>query len=272
MSQMEGRMGKGRTHGKEKKIWYQSFVHPVQQAPYVKRLQAMLDSLASPGIRFEVRGLDPPDHAFHTLSEFRCAGQVIRNAVRAENEGYDAFVMGHFQEPGLIELRSAVDIPVVSLGEANMLAALSLGHRFGLVTVDPVFLPWHDRQVRAAGLGERCAGIKAITVDVAGFMNAFTDKRAYAAVRTQFVKQVRPLVDQGAEVIIPAGGLPMMLFANERPFLIDGAPVLQGIAVVAKAAEMALALKDISGVSISRRGTYARAPQASIDEFLARLS
>jgi Asp/Glu/hydantoin racemase len=254
-----------------KRIWYQSFVHPVQQAPYMKRLQAMLDSLASPGIRFVVQGLDPPDHAFHTLSEFRCAGQVIRNGVRAEKEGYDGFVMGHFQEPGLLELRSAIDIPVVSLGEANMLAALGLGHRFGLVTVDPVFLPWHERQVRAAGLAERCAGVKAIAVNVAGFMKAFTDKKAYAAVRKQFVQQVKPLVEQGAEVIIPAGGLPMMLFANERPFLIDGAPVLPGIAVVAKAAEMALALKDIGGVSISRRGTYAKAPQASIDEFLTRL-
>ena len=44
---------------------------------------------------------------------------------------------------------------------------------------------------------------------------------------------------QGAEVIIPAGGLPMRLFASERPFAIDGAPVLNGIAIVAKAAEMA---------------------------------
>ena len=259
------------TRGKGK-IWYQSFVHPTEQAPYMKRLQAMLDSLASPGIRFKVQGLDPPDHAFHTLSEFRCAVQVIRNAVRAEKEGYDAFVLGHFQEPGLIELRSAVDIPVISLGEANMLAALGLGHRFGLVTVDPIFLPWHDRQVRAAGLAERCAGIKALQMNVAGFMKAFTDKRAYADVRAQFVKQVKPLVEQGAEVIIPAGGLPMMLFANERPFLIDGAPVLPGIAVVAKAAEMALALRNIAQLSISRRATYAKAPQASIDELLVRLT
>ena len=59
----------------------------------------MLDSIASPGIRFEVQGLDPPDCAFHALSEFRCAGQVIRNALQAEKEGYDAFVLGHFQEP-----------------------------------------------------------------------------------------------------------------------------------------------------------------------------
>jgi hypothetical protein len=64
----------------------------------------------------------------------------------------------------------------------------------------------------------------------------------------------------------------MMLFANERPFLIDGAPVLPGIAVVAKAAEMALALRNIAQLSISRRATYAKAPQASIDELLVRLT
>ena len=64
---------------------------------------------------------------------------------------------------------------------------------------------------------------------------------------------------QGAEVIIPAGGLPMLLFARESPFIIDGAPVLNGIAVVAKAAEMALALKAITKVVVSRRSTYAKA-------------
>jgi Asp/Glu/hydantoin racemase len=260
-------MAKGRRQGREKKIWYQSFVHPVQQAPYITRLQAMLDAIAAPGIRFEVNGLDPPLSDFDALSELRCAAQVIGNAVRAERQGYDGFVLGHFQEPALVELRSAVDIPVVSLGESNMLAALSVGHRFGLVTVDPVFLPWHDRQVRAAGLAERCAGIEAITLNVAGFMKAYDDKRAYARVRADFVRQVRPLVEAGAEVIIPAGGLAMTLFAHERPFLIDGAPVLNGIAVVAKAAEMALALSDISGVSISRRGTYAKAAAASIARF-----
>ena len=43
------------------RVWYQSFVHPIEQAPYIERLQALLDKVASPGVRFEVRGLDPPD-------------------------------------------------------------------------------------------------------------------------------------------------------------------------------------------------------------------
>jgi allantoin racemase len=253
------------------RIWYQSFVHPVEQAPYMLRLQALLDSVAAPGVRFEVHGLDPPDHAFHPLTEFRCAAQVIGHALEAEKAGYDAFVIGHFQEPGLIEIRSSVDIPVIGLGEANLLAALSLGYRLGLVTIDPIFIPWHDRQVRLHGLGERVIGTTALKMSLPAFMKAFTDEDAYATVRAGFVAQVKPLISAGAEVIIPAGGLPMLLFARESPFVIDGAPVLNGIAVVAKAAETALALKAITKVVVSRRGTYAKAPAAAVSEFKARL-
>ena len=253
------------------RVWYQSFVHPAQQAPYIERLQGLLNEVAGPDVRFEVHGLDPPDHSFHPLTKFRCASQVIGNALQAEKEGYDAFVLGHFQEPGLLEIRSSVDIPVIALGEANLLAALSMGQRIGLVTIDPVFIPWHDRQVRGHGFGERYVGTAALKMDLPRFMSAFTDDRTYAVVREEFVTQVRPLIASGAEVIIPAGGLPMLLFARERPFVIDGAPVLNGIAVVAKAAETALALKAITKVVVSRRGTYAKAPAAAVSEFKARL-
>ena len=30
------------------RLWYQSFVHPTEQAPYIKRLQDLLDAVASP--------------------------------------------------------------------------------------------------------------------------------------------------------------------------------------------------------------------------------
>jgi hypothetical protein len=189
------------------RIWYQSFVHPVEQAPYMERLQSLLDRVASPGVRFEVHGLDPPDRSLH---------------------------------------------------------------RLGLVTIDPIFIPWHDRQVKMHGLGERVVGTTALKMNLPAFMKAFTDEAAYATVRAQFVAQVKPLIDAGAEVVVPAGGLPMLLFARESPFIIDGAPVLNGIAVVAKAAEMALALKAITKVVVSRRSTYAKASPEAISDFLAR--
>ncbi len=253
------------------RIWYQSFVHPTEQAPYIERLQALLDACSSPGMKFEVHGLDPPDHLFHPLTEFRCAAQTIRNALQAERAGYDVFVIGHFQEPGLLEIRGSLDIPVVGLGEANFLAGMSMGRRLGLVTIDPIFIDWHERQIGSHGFRERVAGVRAIHVDLPGFMQAFTDEAAYARVRTDFVDQVRPLVAEGAEVILPAGGLPMLLFARECPFVIDAALVLNGIVVVAKAAEMALSLHRLTGSVVSRRGTYAKAAAACVEEYLGRL-
>jgi allantoin racemase len=138
--------------------------------------------------------------------------------------------------------------------------------RIGQVTIDPIFIEWHERQVRAHGLEQRIAGIRAIHQDLPGFMRAFTDEQSYQQARADFVAQVRPLVEAGAEVVIPAGGLPMLLFARERPFVIDGALVLDGIAVVAKAAEMAIALRRLTGAVVSRRGTYAKASDACIAE------
>ena len=60
----------------------------------------------------------------------------------------------------------------------------------------------------------------------------------------------------------------MLLFARERPFAIDDALVLNGIAVVAKAAEMALALTRLTGSVVSRRGTYAKASAQCVEEYL----
>ena len=250
------------------RVWYQSFVHPTEQAPYIERLQAFLNSVAAEGTNFEVHGLDPPDRHFHPLTEFRCAAQVIRHAIEAERAGYDAFVIGHFQEPGLLKIRGAVDIPVVGLGEANLLTALTMGGKLGLVTIDPIFISWHERQVMAHGLDQRVVGVRAIKADLPAFMRAFTDGASYMQARENFVAQVRPLVGQGAEIIIPAGGLPMLLFSREQPFVIDDALVLNGIAVAAKAAEMAVALKRVTGAIVSRKGAYAKASAPCVDEFL----
>jgi Asp/Glu/hydantoin racemase len=251
------------------RIWYQSFVDPAEQRPYISRLQACLNDRSAPGFQFEVHGLTPPDRHLSLLSEFRCAGSSVRNCVLAQEKGYDAFVLGHFQEPGLAECRTAVEIPVVGLGEATMLHACTLGRTFGLVTINPVFVPFHEEQVRKARLQERCAGVRAIDGQVATFMRAFEDEAAYRQVKEDFCRQVQPLLDAGAEVLIPSGGMPMLLFGREQGFVIDGAVVLDGIAVVVALAEAAVKLRRQTGVAVSRRGAYQKAPPEAVQEFLA---
>lgn len=250
------------------RVWYQSFVDPQEQSPYIERLKKHLAAVADPGFTFDVHGISPPDRYFHPITEFRIAAQVIRNAVEAEEQGYDAFVVGHFQEPGLNESKATVDIPVLGLGESTMLHACTLGRKIGLVTINPIFIPWHEDQVVRYRLEGRVVGVRSVDTNVDDYMRAFDDPRAYEGVREQFRQRSEPLLEEGVEVIIPAGGLPMLLFSQEQDFTIGGATVLNGITVVAKMAELAVKLKRLDGTSVSRASWFSKAAPEAVQEFL----
>lgn len=253
------------------RIWYQGFTDADVHKPYVDRLQAHLDAVAGPGVTVRFHGVRPPAAHLHAVEELRCSLRAMANALAAEEEGYDAFALGHFQEAGLHEIKAMIDIPAVGLGEASMLFACTLGRKIGLVTIDPVFVPWHEEQVARAGLGGRVVGIAAMRTSPADYMKAFVDEDARRAVREQFRDRARPLLDAGAEVLIPAGGLPMLLLAAAPGFEVDGAPVMNGITVLVKAAETAVRLKRIDGLAVSRRAGYARPSAAALAEFRAAL-
>jgi Asp/Glu/hydantoin racemase len=181
------------------KVWYQSFVDPAQQSAYCKTLTQSLIGMAGKGVRFDVHGIVPPDLELHRLTEFRCAREVIRQAVEAQRQGYDAFAIGHFQDGGLYEARAKVDIPVLGLGEAAMLYACTLGQKIGLVTIHPIFIPMHEEQIQRYGLSNRVVAVKAIETDPALLVRAFTEKKTFETVLRQFQQQVDPMVRNGVE-------------------------------------------------------------------------
>jgi allantoin racemase len=193
---------------------------------------------------------------------------VICNAVRAEREGYDAFVIGHFQDAGLYEVRSVVDIPVVALGEASMLYACQLGQRIGIVTINTRFIPWFHHQIGKYGLERRVTGVHAMTFEPGQILRAYeSDERAHE-VRELFAEQARPLVNAGVDVLIPGGGIPMLLFSKIRDHAVDGAPVINGIPIVVKMAEVAVKLRRLNGLRVSRVSDYVMPPAEVIEEFM----
>ena len=131
------------------RIFWQSFVDQATSAPYMARLAAYLNEIAAPGTSVHVEGITPADREFGRLSEFRCAIQAVDNGLAAQERGFDAYVMGHFQDPGLYELRSALTIPVIGTGEATLLAAS--GHAVALLTLRRGESSG-DRLARLAGL------------------------------------------------------------------------------------------------------------------------
>ena len=248
------------------RILWQGFTDPAVHSTYTDRLRAYLNAIADPGTEFEFRGVSPPDRYLHRLTEWRCAMQAIAGMLEAEAEGFDAVILGHFQDAGLWEARGALEIPVVGLGESSMLHACTLGGRIGLVTIHPTFIPWHEEQVRHYQLQHRVVGVRAMETTVDLWMQAFAGGDAYDEVRRQFEERARPLVEQGVEVIVPAGGLPALLFGEAETLTIDGAVVLNASAVAAKHAELAVKLRRINGTRPSRASTFARAPGEALEE------
>jgi allantoin racemase len=250
------------------RILWLSFVDAAQNAPYFERLTRYLNDIAAPGTTVEVAGTSPPDRDFSRLTEFRCAALAIDRCIEAEAQSYDAFVMGHFQDPGLYEARAAVRIPVVGTGEATLHFAAQLGRRLGLVSIDPVFETMHYEQAERYGLRDRISGVVGLGFMPADFNPAFAgDEAALTRMRSTFDEKARPLVLAGADVIIPAGVLPSLLLCRQRGYKVEHAPVVNCASVALKAAEMAVALHRLEGLEPSRGPSFALAPARAIADF-----
>ncbi len=246
------------------KIWFQGATDRVHMAPYIAKVEAHLKSVLDPEFSATFHTTTPPATTTHSLTEFRIAGNLIRNAVQAQKQGYAAMAITHFQDAGLMEVKSVVDIPVLGLGETTLLHACMLGRKLGLVTINPVFIPWHEEQVIRYGLQQRVVGVRAVNATVKDFIDAFASADAYQKLLPLWEKECRILLDAGADVIVPAGGLPMMLYGSQRGASIDGAPIVNGITVVAKTAEMFVKMK----AGVSRRSNFAKPPEKALREFL----
>lgn len=250
------------------RLLWQGFTDPVAHKPYVDRLVAYLGEIAGPGVTWEFAGVSPPDRHLHRISEARCALLALTNVIERERE-FDAVLMGHFQDAGLWDARAALDVPVVGMGEAAMLHACTLGWRVGLVTIDPIFVAWHEEQVRRNGLEDRVVGVVAMQTSLDLYMRAFEEDEARDDVWGQFEAASRPLVAAGVEVLIPAGGLPALLLGHDGQREVDGAVVLNATAVAAKHTELAAELRRVAGTTPSRARAFAKPPSGALEDLLA---
>ena len=246
------------------KIWFQGATDRVHMAPYIAKVEAHLKEILDPGFTSTFNTTTPPATTTHALTEMRVAANFIRNAVEAERQGYHAVAINHFQDAGLMEAKSAVGIPVLGLGETSLFHACSLGRKLGLVTINPIFIPWHEDQVIRYGLQQRVIGVRAVDAKVSDFIDAFASQEAYDALYPKWERECRALLDAGADVIVPAGGLPMMLYGSPPGANIDGAPIVNGITVLAKTTEIFIKMRT----GVSRRSNFAMPPDKALKEFL----
>src|SRR5690606_30115918 len=85
---------------------------------------------------------------------------------KVAEEPIDAVVLCGFGNVGSYALREVLHVPVVSISQASMAMACTLGHRFSTLTMLEQFIPYQQEIVRVCGVGAKCASVRAVNVKV----------------------------------------------------------------------------------------------------------
>jgi allantoin racemase len=247
------------------RIWHQSVNELDHLAVYKRALEAHAAEVLDGDAEVVVHGLPAGTYRGKSATAVlgnayayhRILSPVIDNAIAAERQGFDAFVIGSFSEPFLREIRSAVDIPVASLTESGLLVGCSLGRYVALIANAPA-VQWMTRvAVDKHGLAARVLEVASLDppLDEPALAVAYADP---APVIANFTAMAERLVARGADVIIPAEGVLAELLVRHGIREIAGAPVMDVFAVTWAYALMQIRLWSRTGLRVGRSWHFRR--------------
>jgi allantoin racemase len=253
------------------KIWYQLVSAEKSRSHFLSDVQGLCDRAAQPGTTIEVRGtasgaLGDQVRFFYNAD----VQEIIANGLQVRAAGtYDAFVLANSLDGGITELREVLDIPVISFMETACAVACMMGERVGLLIPYARMMPRFRELGRTYLRDERLAAIEPVMSEAfPGFRDAFTNTAAGDAALAQIFAAARKTIDQGADVIIPAGPAAALL-PRRGIYQIDNVPVIDCYSLLVKAAEMMVAMHRLTGIHISRRLAY-QMPSAEMLDHIAR--
>ena len=122
--------------------------------------------------------------------------QPLCQAIAAQEAGAAGFVIACFSDPGLFSAREITTKPVIGIAEAGILSALTLGHRFGVISILPASVPRHLRYIAAMGIGARLAADLPIGLGVTALADARTTLQRMIEVGTDLRER------HGADVLV----------------------------------------------------------------------
>ncbi|ANN67838.1 aspartate/glutamate racemase family protein [Bordetella bronchialis] len=259
------------------RIWHQSSTEIEELGSYKQALVRHAAEVLGDDATVAVQGIPPGRYHGRTPSgslgnayvHHRVLEPILDNAVRAEREGYDAFVLGSYSEPFLRELRSAVDMPVASLTEASLLVGCSLG-RYSAPVSNAHSTAWMVRMsVQAHGMSDRVLPVRCIdpVLDERQLALGFEHPRP---VIESFQHCARQAIAEGADVIIPAEGMLAEILYVNKVSRIGEVPVMDVFGVTWAYAAMLATLRARTGLGVGRQWHYHRNDPDLVRELAGR--
>lgn len=241
------------------KIWFQSGAPLAKEGAtsgYERSLKEHVQKIARPGTVVDVYGIDsnPPGRELYFTTQHLVTSCIIKNAIRAEAEGYDAFAVVCTLDQGFHEVREMVDIPVVFVMESCMHMACQLAPKFAFLTHNDALLLRLKSLAMKYGLTERMAPGGCTNFSSEDYGRFFDNPEPYVRALTE---EGRRIIKQGANVLLLSGNAINMMMLDQNVREIDGVPILDVCGTTVKIAELMVDLAIVHTIR-STNGLFSR--------------
>jgi Asp/Glu/hydantoin racemase len=143
------------------------WVNPVGTPDFDEEARGMIDAVRAPHHTPRIRHVDGgPAHLEYHLYEHAAFGPMLELMREAQGDGCAAGVIGCFYDGGLRELREALEMPVVGMGEASMFLAATLGHRFSIIVGRRKWIPKISDNALLYGVERRLASFRSVEMGI----------------------------------------------------------------------------------------------------------
>ncbi|WP_075057761.1 aspartate/glutamate racemase family protein, partial [Thermogymnomonas acidicola] len=193
-------------------------------------------------------------HLEYSVYEALVAADILRTVRRAEEQGYDAAVIGCFYDPFLYEARELSGMVVTAPAESSMALAMSLGTSFSIVVGRTKWVPQMRENVQRYGMSERLVSFESVDMGVLEF------QREPRETEKRIVQAARRAVEKGAEVIILGCTIEFGFYRQVQEEV--GVPVVDAVLAPFKHAEFLAEVRKRTGISHSRKGRFEPSPES----------
>jgi allantoin racemase len=260
------------------RIWHQSFTVLEDLPDYAKTLARHAARVVRPDTEVVLHGMRPGtypsdypgDHIRYSYLQRRHAQQFIDAALRAQDEGYDAFFISTIPDVAFEDIRTLLDIPVVAFGQSSLLVAAMLAPKAGVINFIEALGPQLRRNAETYGLGDLLGPVIQLEAE---FHDVAAGYREPEPLLEAFRRAARKAIAAGAHALIP-GEAPLNVFLADKGIReVDGIPVIDSLGAGLALAELRVTLARTTGLGPARGGLYYDRPSdelvAAVHDFYA---
>jgi Asp/Glu/hydantoin racemase len=251
------------------KLIYHSLGNLNNLSGYAGAMRSYLDEVSRPDTEFELHGT-PKGGVADTYRYFALQdAHGVSTTIAQEKDRVDGIAIGNILDPSLREGREISSIPILGLGETSYLVACSVAETAAVAPLNPKWESNIRDRIRMYGLEDRVPIVRGMDIPLDKMGAAFDDDEKRQYVLNAVSDIVESVAADGAEIVIPGGGIISMLLNQEGITEMHGVPIMDQITVLVKLTETYVDLYQIGALKTSEKGMYAPPEKEFLGELLS---